>query len=123
MGLITGLLLSPVMAPVWGFRFVLERLQEEAEANLRDEGRGFAELIDLSMRHSAGKLSDAEYAEQEAALLDRLSAIRESREELLNARFADYEDDADEDDVLDDEREVEDDAMRDVVSQSAEAKC
>ena len=81
---LAGLLLLPVMAPVWGIRFVIDRLRDEAEANLRDEGRGFAELIELSMRHSAGKLSDAEFAEQEAALLDRLSSIREYREELLN---------------------------------------
>ena len=84
MGAIATLLLLPVMAPVWGFRFVLERLGDEADAVMHDEGRAFAELIDLSMRRSAGRLSDAEYAEQEAAVLERLSAIREQRDELLD---------------------------------------
>ena len=84
MGLIT-LLLLPIAGPVWGFRFILERLRDEAEAVLRDEGRAFAELIDLSMRHQAGKLSDSEYADQEAALLERLNSIREYRDELLYA--------------------------------------
>jgi Gas vesicle protein G len=81
------LLLLPFMAPVWGFRFVLQRLSDEAESVLRDEGRGFAELIDLSMRHKAGKLSDAEFAEQESALLARLGSIREYKEELLRGEL------------------------------------
>ena len=85
MGLITGLLLLPVTGPVRAFQFLVERLHDEAQAVLRDEGRAFAELIDLSMRHTAGQLSDAEYAEQEAELLERLGAIREHRDELLHA--------------------------------------
>lgn len=84
MGLISGLLLFPIMGPVHGFRFVLERLRDDAEAALRDEGRAFAELIDLSMRHGAGQLTDAEFAEQEARLLERLNAIREYRDGLLH---------------------------------------
>ena len=86
-----SLLLAPVMAPVWGFRFVLERLRDEAEAVLHDEGRAFAELIDLGMRRSAGKLSDAEYAEQETVLLERLSAIRDQKEALLRAELGEDE--------------------------------
>lgn len=91
MGIIGGLLLLPVTGPVRAFRFFLERLHDEAEAVLRDEGRAFAELIDLSMRHNAGQLSDTEYAEQEAALLERLNSIREYRDELLYADAAEDE--------------------------------
>jgi hypothetical protein len=82
MGVVTGILLLPVTGPVKALRFLLERLRDEAEAVLRDEGRAFAELIDLSMRHSAGQLSDEEYAEQEAELLERLNTIRDYRSEL-----------------------------------------
>jgi hypothetical protein len=82
-GLITGLLLLPVTGPVTGFRVLLERLRDEAEGAMRDEGRAFAELIDLSMRHKDGQLSDLEFAEQEDALLARLESIREYRDELL----------------------------------------
>jgi hypothetical protein len=85
MGTITGILFFPVTGPVHAFRFFLERLRDEAEAVLRDEGRAFAELIDLSMRHNAGQLSADEYAAQEAQLLERLTAIREYRNELLYA--------------------------------------
>jgi hypothetical protein len=88
MGVVTGLLLLPVTAPLRAFLFLLERLHEEAEAVLRDEGRAFAELIDLSMRHRAGQLSDAEYAEQEAELLERLNEIRDYRQELLSGALA-----------------------------------
>jgi hypothetical protein len=101
MGAIATVLLLPVMAPVWGFRFVLERLRDEAEAVLHDEGRAFAELIELSMRRSAGQLSDAEYADQETQLLERLSAIRDYKEELLNGEL-----DAPEDAWLDAEAEL-----------------
>src|SRR5688572_25963353 len=82
MGAVTGILLLPVTGPVKALRFLLERLRDEAEAVLRDEGRAFAELIDLSMRHNAGQLTDAEYAEYEAELLNRLNSIREMRSEL-----------------------------------------
>ena len=85
MGIVTGLLFLPVTGPVRAFQFLVERLHDEAVAVLRDEGRAFAELIDLSMRHGAGQLSDAEYQEQEAVLLGRLSTIRETRNELLQA--------------------------------------
>jgi len=85
MGIISGLLLLPITGPVHGFRFILERLHDEAEAALRDEGRAFAELIDLSMRHKAGQLPDAEFEAQEAELLERMAAIREYRDELLHA--------------------------------------
>lgn len=85
MGLVSGLLLLPITGPMLGFRLVLERLRDEAEAVLHDEGRAFAELIDLSMRHSAGQLSDAEFSAQEAEMLERLSSMREYREDLLHA--------------------------------------
>jgi len=85
MGLISGLLLLPITGPVRGFQFFLERLRDEAESVLHDEGRAFAELIDLSMRHDAGQLSDAEFSMQEAALLERLNSIREYRDDLLDA--------------------------------------
>jgi hypothetical protein len=104
MGAIAGLVLLPFMAPVWGFRFVLERLRDEAESTLYDEGRAFAELTELSMRRSAGQLSEAEYAEQEAQLLDRLSSIREYRDELQRAEI---EADEYEDAVFEDEQSVD----------------
>jgi hypothetical protein len=91
MGVITGLLLLPITGPVNGFRFMLEWLHDEAEAALRDEGRAFAEMIDLSMRHSSGQLTDAEYAAQETELLERLNSIRDYRNELLHSDADEYD--------------------------------
>jgi len=109
MGLVTGLLLLPITGPIHGFRLFLERLRDEAEAVLHDEGRAFAELIDLSMRHDAGQLSDAEFSAQEAELLERLSSMRDYREDLLHGdREEDErdEDERDEDEREEDEREL-----------------
>ena len=117
MGAISGLLLLPLMAPVWGFTFVLERLRDEAEAVRNDEGRAFAELIDLSMRRSAGQLSEADYAEQETELLERLSSIRDYRDELQQSELdaddvlLDDELDADEEVLLDAEQDVDEYAL------------
>ena len=107
MGVLTGLLLLPLTGPIRAFHFLVQRLHEEAEAVLRDEGRAFAELIELSMRRSAGQLTEAEFAEQETELLERLSSIREHRDELLQAASA-----ADEDELLEDEL-FEDDLLED----------
>lgn len=81
MGLISGLLFLPVTAPASGFRLLLEQLRDEADAVLFDEGRAFAELIELSMRHGAGQLSDDEYAAREAELLERLDSMRAVEDE------------------------------------------
>lgn len=103
MGIVSELLLLPFTAPVRGFGFFLERIRDEAEAALFDEGRAFAELIDLSMRHNAGQISDGEFAEEEMALLARLNTIREHRDELADAEL-----EGDDDELLSDaEAEVE----------------
>ena len=80
---IGDLLLLPLMAPVWGCRWVLESLRDEADAVLHDEGRVFAELIELSQRRNAGQLSESDFAEQEAELLARLSSIRDEQDEAV----------------------------------------
>jgi hypothetical protein len=104
---IIGLLLLPVAAPVMGFRSMLEWLHEEAEAVRSDEGRAFAELIDLSMRHNAGQLSDAEYAEQEVELLERLNSIREYSSDLSNYDSEDEEEEQEDSDREQEEEEEE----------------
>ncbi len=76
MGLISDLLLFPVMGPVRGFQFILEQVKAEADAQLLDEGRVQAELMNLSLRYDAGEVSEEEYLEGEAYLLDRLDEVR-----------------------------------------------
>ena len=81
MGLLSGLLLLPITGPVHGLRFVLEQIQARVDAELMDKGHVTAELMAIALRHDLGEISDEEYAEQEAALLDRLNAIRAYRAE------------------------------------------
>jgi hypothetical protein len=95
-GAVTTLLLLPITGPVLGFTYMIGALHNEAEAVLRDEGRAFAELIDLSMRHNAGQLSDEEFAEMETELFERLSSIRDYWNDLV-----DGETDSDEQDWQD----------------------
>jgi hypothetical protein len=79
-GLLSGLLLLPITGPVRGVQFVLEQIKAEVDAEQLDEGRVEAELMELSVRHDLGEISDEDYAEQEAALLEQLDAIRAYKE-------------------------------------------
>lgn len=85
MGLLSGLLLFPVTGPVRGFEFILEQIKEQADAVRLDEGRVMAELMDLGLRRDQGEISEAEYTEQETALLAELNAIRAEKEELAES--------------------------------------
>jgi hypothetical protein len=80
MGLLSGLLLLPVTGPVRGLQFVLEQIKAEVDAEQLDEGRVQAELMELSVRHDLGEISDEECAAHETALLQQLDAIRAYRE-------------------------------------------
>lgn len=84
MGLLTDLLLFPIMGPVKGLAFIAERVQEAAEAGLVDEDQVRAELMTLELRRATGEISDEEYEEYETTLLEYLEAIRLYREQALD---------------------------------------
>ena len=92
MGLLSDLLLFPIMGPVHGFRFVLEQIAAEVDAQRLDEGRVEAELMGLAVRHDLGEISDAEYAEQETVLLEQLNAIRAYKQALMESDTDTYTD-------------------------------
>jgi Gas vesicle protein G len=75
-GLISGLLLLP-LAPVRGTVWIAERLLEQAEAELNDEGTIRAQLMEIDRAREAGEIGEAEAAEAEDILLARLIATRE----------------------------------------------
>ena len=83
MGLVSGLLLFPVMGPLHGLHFIVKRIAEEVDAQRFDEGRVQAELINLSVRRDLGEISDEEYRAQEAALAEQLNVIRAQEEALM----------------------------------------
>jgi hypothetical protein len=75
MGLITGLLLLP-LAPVRGTVWVAERILEQAEAELYDEGVIRAQLMQIEAALEAGTIGAQEAAVAEDILLERLVAAR-----------------------------------------------
>ena len=83
MGLLSSLLLLPVTGPLRGIQFVVEQIETEANATLFDEHRVQAQIMNLSLLLDQGEISDEEYDEHEAVLLERLNAIIEYKESLL----------------------------------------
>jgi len=84
MGLISGLLLFPITGPVYGLQFILDQIRNEAEAELLDEGRIRAELLNLSQLRDIGEISAEEHAAMEDALIEHLNMIRAYKEGLLD---------------------------------------
>jgi len=74
--LIDDMLLAPIHGLLWLARKVDEAVKQEQE---KEEEELQARLRELHARLEAGQLTEAEFEEQEAALLDRLDAIAESR--------------------------------------------
>jgi Gas vesicle protein G len=79
MGLITGILTLP-LAPVRGVAWVTEKVAEQAELELYDEGRILRELIELEEARDNGVLSNERFESAVDQLLERLQVGRELRE-------------------------------------------
>jgi hypothetical protein len=75
MGLITGLLTFP-LAPIRGTVWIAERIQEQAEAELNDEGVIRAQLMEIQAAREAGEIDEDTAAEAEDILVERLIAAR-----------------------------------------------
>ena len=75
MGLLTGLLTLP-LAPVRGTVWVAEKLQEQVEAEMRDEASIHAGLRELEALRTSGGLEESEIAAAEDALIEQLVEIR-----------------------------------------------
>ena len=87
MGLFTGLLTLP-LAPVRGVVWVAERVAEEVERELYDEGNIRRQLLQLELDHEDGKLSDEDRSAQEEILLQRL-AVSQMHDEIAGEELAD----------------------------------
>ena len=78
---LTDILTFPVLVMPRMVHWVAKKIAETAEQDEMDEGKLQGELLELQMRYELGEINDDEYAEQETAILDRLSAIRRAKEE------------------------------------------
>lgn len=93
--LVDDILFSPVKGIMWIFR----QIHELAEEELAGEADRIREsLTELYMQLEAGQITEEEFEQQEAVLLDRLDALDEE-----DNMIGDAEDEADEDEVDEDE--------------------
>jgi hypothetical protein len=79
--------MSFVTLPFRGLLRVFKEIAMRAEEELDDERPTMAELTDLYRKLEAGTVSEAEFEQREALLVERLGAI-EKRKEGRNARRA-----------------------------------
>jgi hypothetical protein len=68
--------------------WVAERVAEEVERELYDEGNIRRQLLQLELDHEDGKLSDEERSAQEEILLQRL-AVSQMRDAMAGEELAD----------------------------------
>lgn len=75
MGLLLNLLAAPVMLPAKGMVFVFDKIREQAESELWDEGKVHQQLLQLQMMLDIDEISETDFYAAEEELLDRLDAI------------------------------------------------
>jgi hypothetical protein len=61
---------------IGGLRFVLGKIATAVESEMEDDSALREELLAAQMRLELGEISEAEYAELERSLLNRISEIR-----------------------------------------------
>jgi len=79
--LLVDILTFPVLGMPRMVNWVANKLKDTVEQDEMDEGKLQGDLLELQMRYELGEINDDEYAEQETAILDRLSTIRRAKEE------------------------------------------
>lgn len=77
MFLIDDILLAPLKGLVWFGK----KIDEVAEKEFSDEGLIKEKLMELQLKFELDQISEEEYNQQEAELLERLDAIRKAKEE------------------------------------------
>ena len=85
MGLISDVLLFPITGPYKGFRGILGNIQAQVEAEMMDDGKVQAQLLELDIRHEAGQISDEDYETQKNALVEKLNQIRNYKQQAMQA--------------------------------------
>ena len=99
-----------LFSPIKGINWIFKKIHELAEEELSGEADRIREsLTELYMQLETGEISEEEFEQQEALLLDRLDALDEE-DDLIGEdnNKEDEDEDEDEDDDEDDEDEDED---------------
>ncbi|HJQ20689.1 MAG TPA: gas vesicle protein GvpG [Gemmatimonadaceae bacterium] len=82
MGLLSNILLFPISGPVAGIKWSLRKVAQVVDEELTDDSAIKQELMELQMQLELGDITDDQYVEREAALMDRLREVRMWRERL-----------------------------------------
>jgi hypothetical protein len=72
-----------LLAPVSGFKFILNQIQKIADKELNDDTVIKEQLLELQMRLELEEISEEDYAEAEAELFARLRVIKARQLGLL----------------------------------------
>ena len=78
--LLVDILTFPILGAPRMVHWVAQKLAEAAEQEEMDEGKLQGNLLELQMRYELGEIDDDEYAREETAILNKLSAIRRAKE-------------------------------------------
>ena len=100
-----------LFSPIKGINWIFKKVHELAEEELSGEADRIREsLTELYMQLETGEISEEEFEQQEAVLLDRLDALDEE-DDLIGDEdeYEEYE----EEDEEEDEDEDEDDPVED----------
>ena len=103
-----------LFSPIKGINWIFKKIHELAEEELSGEADRIREsLTELYMQLETGEISEEEFEQQEALLLDRLDALDEE-DDLIGEdnNNEDEDEDEDEEDEEDDEDEDEEDATK-----------
>jgi hypothetical protein len=77
MGLLSNVLLGPVVGPLKGLMWLAQVLNEQAERTLYDEDGLRAALMALEQRLEAGEIGEEAFEAEEQVLLERLKISRD----------------------------------------------
>jgi hypothetical protein len=82
MGLLTNILLSPFLGPIWGTKWTLDKVDRVVREELTDDTPIKEDLMKLQLALEMGEIDDPEYVRQEAEIMRRLREVREWREQF-----------------------------------------
>jgi len=94
-----------LFSPVKGINWIFKKIHELAEEELSGEADRIRDnLTELYMQLETGEITEEEFEQQEAVLLDRLDALDEEDDLIGDEDDEDDEDDEYDEDDEDDER-------------------
>jgi hypothetical protein len=82
MGLLGKVLFFPVTGPIAGIRWSLNQVVQVAQEELSDDTPVKQDLMELQMKLELGDITDEEYVQREAVLMQRLREVRAWKERL-----------------------------------------